>query len=60
MSKGIEVMSKCVVDIYKEGMSSVYVIVGREKTVCLFLTKALGRFEVCSKWSKFKEFRFVH
>ena len=42
----------------QEGMSREYVIEVRGKTVLIFLTEALGRFEVWSKWSKSKEIRF--
>ena len=35
-----------------------YLIAGRGITASVFLTEALGRFEVCYKWSKSKEFRF--
>ena len=36
-----------------------YVIGGRGKAVSLFLTEALWRFEVWSKWSKLKNFVLV-
>ena len=58
MSKGV-----CPREYVQESMSKgvyprEYVIGGREKTVSLFLTEALGRFESRSKWSKTKKIRF--
>ena len=52
-------MSKWVWIISKGVCPREYVIVGRGKTVSLFLTEALWRFEVWSKWSKLKNFVLV-